>query len=62
MILVDWDERAGAITFEREGQGAVIPAPTRRRPRPAPLRSVAVAAREERVKFPPRETEPVLTR
>jgi hypothetical protein len=62
MILVDWDEQAQRITFEREGQGAVIPAPTRRRARPAPLRSAAAAAREEKVKFPPREQEPVLTR
>jgi len=62
MLVVDWDEETRAITFEREGQGAVIPAPTRRRARPAPLRSAAAAARDEKVKFPPRELEPVMTR
>jgi ATP-dependent Clp protease ATP-binding subunit ClpB len=62
MLVVDWEEEDQCIAFHREGQGAVIPAPPRRRVRTAALRSAASATGEEKVKALVRELEPVLTR
>jgi hypothetical protein len=62
MILVDWDEEEQGLSFEREGQGVPIPAPTRRRVKAAPLRNAAGAGGEERIKVNARDFEPVLTR
>jgi len=61
-LVIDWDKDGECIAFHREGQGAVIPAPARRRARTAALRNAVGAAGEERVKVPVREEEPVLTR
>jgi ATP-dependent Clp protease ATP-binding subunit ClpB len=61
-LFIDWDEESQCIAFYREGQGAVIPAPLRRRARTATMRNAAGAAGEEKVKVLSRELEPVLTR
>ena len=62
MLLMDWDGEEQALSFHREGQGAVIPAPARR-PMRAPAVRVAVSAADEgNESFRARELEPVLTR
>jgi ATP-dependent Clp protease ATP-binding subunit ClpA len=62
MLLVDWDGEEQALSFHREGQGAVIPAPARR-PMHAPAVRVAVSAADEGSEnFRARELEPLLTR
>jgi ATP-dependent Clp protease ATP-binding subunit ClpA len=62
MLLVDWDEDDQALSFHREGQGAVIPAPTRRPTRSAAVRVAVGAAGEATEKIWARELEPVLAR
>jgi len=63
MLVVDWDEEKECISFHREGQGAVIPAPTRRKVRPAAaLRTSAGASGENKTKVFERELEPVMSR
>ena len=62
MLVVDWDGEANCMAFHREGQGAAIPAPPRRRVRVVAARAVAKAAGEEKVNVGVREPEPVLTR
>jgi hypothetical protein len=62
MLVVDWDGEANCMAFHREGQGAAIPAPPRRRVRVATAKSVAKAAGEEKVNVGVREQEPVLSR
>ena len=62
MLAIDWDEDDRCIAFHREGQGAVIPAPARRRVRPAPLRSAATASGAEKPSMPEPELEPVGSR
>jgi ATP-dependent Clp protease ATP-binding subunit ClpA len=63
MLVVDWDEQKECISFHREGQGAVIPAPTRRKVRPAAaLRNSASASGENKTKVVERELEPVMSR
>jgi ATP-dependent Clp protease ATP-binding subunit ClpA len=57
-VVVDWDADAMCISFHREGQGAVIPAPPRRRARAASLRNAAGASSEEKIKIAERELEP----
>jgi ATP-dependent Clp protease ATP-binding subunit ClpB len=62
MLLMDWDGEEQALSFHREGQGAVIPAPARW-PMRAPAVRVAVSAADEgNENFRARELEPVLTR
>jgi ATP-dependent Clp protease ATP-binding subunit ClpB len=62
MLLLDWDGKDQALSFHREGQGAVIPAPTRRTTR-APAARIAVgAAGEINENIRARELEPVITR
>ena len=63
MLAIDWDERDQSIAFHREGQGAVIPAPPRKRARPAvALRSVATASGADKPGAPEPELEPVGSR
>ncbi len=62
MLVVDWDGEANCMAFHREGQGAAIPAPPRRRVRVVAARAVAKAAGEEKVNVGVREPEPVFTR
>src|SRR3984957_19788439 len=57
-VVVDWDEENMCMSFHREGQGAVIPAPPRRRARPAALRHAAGVSSEEKTKIAERELEP----
>ncbi len=64
MLLIDWDEDNGNLTFNREGQNAVIPS-IPRRPAHAPAARAAVSGggegkEKERVAI--RELEPALTR
>jgi ATP-dependent Clp protease ATP-binding subunit ClpB len=63
MLVVDWDEEKECISFHREGQGAVIPTPTRRKVRPAAaMRNSASASGENKTKVVERELEPVMSR
>jgi ATP-dependent Clp protease ATP-binding subunit ClpA len=62
MLLVDWDGEEQALSFHREGQGAVIPAPARRPMRAPAVRVAVTAADEGNENFRARELEPVLTR
>jgi ATP-dependent Clp protease ATP-binding subunit ClpB len=62
MLVIDWDEEHQCIAFHREGQGAVIPAPPRRRVRTAALRNAATASGENKIKVSQAELEPVMTR
>jgi ATP-dependent Clp protease ATP-binding subunit ClpB len=62
MLLVDWDGNDQALSFHREGQGAVIPAPTRRAFRAPAVRVAATAASKESENIHAHELEPVLTR
>jgi len=63
MLVVDWDDEKECISFHREGQGAVIPAPARRKVRPAAaLRTSASASGENKTKVVERELEPVMSR
>jgi len=50
MLVIDWDEEGQCIEFHREGQGAVIPGPPRRRVRTAAVRTAASAAGEEKIR------------
>jgi ATP-dependent Clp protease ATP-binding subunit ClpB len=61
-LVVDWDEEDQCISFHREGRGAIIPAPSRRQPRPAAMRSAAGASGADKSKMPEREFEPVMSR
>jgi ATP-dependent Clp protease ATP-binding subunit ClpB len=62
MLLVDWDEAEQEISFHREGQGAVVPAPRRRPARPAAVRTAAGVPVENTIRLPRPELEPVLSR
>ena len=57
-VVADWDQENLCMSFHREGQGAVIPAPPRRRARPSAMRNAAGVPREERTKIEERELEP----
>jgi ATP-dependent Clp protease ATP-binding subunit ClpA len=59
-VVVDWDEENLRVSFHREGQGAVIPAPPRRRARAAALRQAAGVSREEKTKIADWELEPAI--
>ena len=61
MLLVDRDENDQALSFHREGQGAVIPAPTRRALRVPAVRIAASAASKGSENISAHELEPVLT-
>ena len=62
MLLIDWDWKDQALSFYREGQGAVIPAPMRRPMRSTAMRVVTSAASEGNENVKVRELEPVLAR
>jgi len=62
MLVIDWDEDDQCISFHREGQCAVIPAPPRRRVRTAQLRSAASASGADKPSVPEPELEPVGSR
>ena len=62
MLLMDWDGEEQALSFHREGQGAVIPAPAGRPMRAPAVRVAVTAADEGNENFRARELEPVLTR
>src|SRR5579872_431172 len=59
MLLVDWEEKDQALSFHREGQGAVIPAPARRPVRTPAIRIAARAVGKENEHIGVRELEPV---
>jgi hypothetical protein len=61
-VVVDWEKGDSCMAFHREGQGAIIPAPPRRRQRAAALRNAAGAAGEEKVRVSAMEEEPALRR
>ena len=61
-LVIDWDKEEQCIAFHREGQGAVIPAPPRRRARAAAMRSAACASGENKIKVSEPELEPVMSR
>jgi len=61
-LVVDHEHDESCLSFHREGQGAVIPVPTRRPTRPAPVRSLGRGASESEVKVTGRELEPEMTR
>jgi ClpA/ClpB-like protein len=62
MLVIDWDKEDQCIEFHREGQGAVIPAPPRRRVRTAAVRTAASASGADKTKESEPELEPVMTR
>ena len=62
MLVIDWDEDDQCISFHREGQCAVIPAPPRRRVRTAQLRSAASASGTDKPSVREPELEPVGSR
>jgi len=61
-LVIDRDEDQPILSFHREGQGAVIPMPTRRPTRPAAARSIGRSAREHEDNENVRELEPMMTR
>jgi ATP-dependent Clp protease ATP-binding subunit ClpB len=61
MLVVAWDEDDGELTFHREGQSAVIPAPRRRPALPA-ARTAAGSPSASGIKLPRPELEALLTR
>ncbi len=62
ILVIDWDEEDECISFQREGRGAVIPAPPRRRSRTAAVRTVAGASGADKTRVAEPELEPVLSR
>jgi ATP-dependent Clp protease ATP-binding subunit ClpA len=60
MLVVDRDEGEQCLSFHREGQGAIIPAPPRRVQRAAAVRVAIRAAGEGNEKVIAREIEPVM--
>jgi ATP-dependent Clp protease ATP-binding subunit ClpB len=62
MLVVDWDEFEQCLSFHREGQGGIIPAPTRRPVRPPAVRIAVSAASKDNENTRARELEPVMTR
>ena len=62
MLVVGWNDDEGELTFHREGQGAVIPAPRRRPAPPAATRTATGTPASNGIKLPRPELEPLLTR
>ena len=62
ILVIDWDEEDEGISFHREGRGAVIPAPPRRRARSAAVRSAASASGADKTRVAEPELEPSLSR
>jgi ATP-dependent Clp protease ATP-binding subunit ClpB len=62
ILVIDWDEEDECISFHREGRGAVIPAPPRRRARTAAVRTVASASGADKTRVAEPDLEPILSR
>jgi ATP-dependent Clp protease ATP-binding subunit ClpB len=62
ILVIDWDEEDEGISFHREGRGAVIPAPPRRRARSAAVRSAASASGADKTRVAEPDLEPSLSR
>jgi ATP-dependent Clp protease ATP-binding subunit ClpB len=62
ILVIDWDEEDEGISFHREGRGAVIPAPPRRRARSAAVRSAASVSGADKTRVAEPELEPSLSR
>jgi ATP-dependent Clp protease ATP-binding subunit ClpB len=62
MIAIGRDEENNCLSFEREGQGAVIPRPNRQPVRVRVVRSKAISAAEDDERFAVRELEPITSR
>ena len=62
VLVIGWDEEDECISFHREGRGAVIPAPPRRRARTAAVRTAGGASGADKTKAPEQELDPVLSR
>ena len=62
ILVIDWDEEDECISFHREGRGAVIPAPPRRRARTVAVRTVASASGTDKTRVAEPDLEPILTR
>ncbi len=62
ILVIDWDEEDESISFHREGRGAVIPAPPRRRARTAAVRTVASVSGADKTRAAEPDLEPILTR
>jgi ATP-dependent Clp protease ATP-binding subunit ClpA len=61
-LVIDQEKNESDLSFHREGQGAVIPMPTRRPARPRPVRTVSRAASETEESVTASEPEPAVTR
>ena len=61
-LVIDWDEEDRRLAFHREGLGAVIPAPQRKRVRVAASRTAAGASNGNKIELSLPELEPALTR
>jgi ATP-dependent Clp protease ATP-binding subunit ClpA len=62
MIVADWDDAEQCIAFHREGQGAFMPANTRRQSRTAAARASSCTLEEEKIRVAAMGLETVLTR
>jgi len=62
ILVIDWDEDKECISFHREGRGAVIPAPPRRRARTAAVRTAASPSGADKTRVAEPELEPILSR
>jgi ATP-dependent Clp protease ATP-binding subunit ClpB len=62
ILVIDWDEEDEGISFHREGRGAVIPEPPRRRARAAAVRSAASASPADKTRVAEPDLEPILCR
>jgi ATP-dependent Clp protease ATP-binding subunit ClpA len=62
MLVVDWGEDEKCLSFHREGEGAIIPAPARRGASAPAVRVATSAMGDDKEKVAAREIEPVMTR
>jgi ATP-dependent Clp protease ATP-binding subunit ClpB len=60
MLVVNWDADESCISFQREGQGAVIPTIPRRATRAPAVRMAASGSNGEKEKVSARELEPAM--
>ncbi len=62
MLVVDWDEGGQSLSFHREGEGAILPAPARRGIGAPAVRVATSAVGEDKEKVTARDLEPAITR
>src|SRR5229473_3148966 len=62
MLVVDWDLDEPCLSFHREGEGAIIPAPARRGIGAPAVRVATSAVGEDKEKVTARDLEPAITR